>query len=196
VSSTPTGTRPAPPVLEDVRVLTGPLRQLAERSAAAPGESEAAPPVVRLVWGKSWNIPGVIVALAERFEYFTAQGSPQRSWLRMRLLRVAEPTVRPAIGSAGTATTTAGAAASTLSGPELATGAEGVPADQLRAHEVLGAGGNEPASERIDEVARRYFGKPTAWRFLSLFNGLDDPSSIPPGTLLRIPQRSAREELE
>jgi hypothetical protein len=191
VSSTPTGTRPPPPVLEDVRVLTGPLRQLAEGSAAASGESAAAPPVVRLVWGKSWNIPGVIVALAERFEYFTAQGSPQRSWLRMRLLRVAEPMVRPAIGSTGTTMTMM-----TATGSEVATGAEGVPADQLRAHEVLGAGGNEPASERIDEVARRYFGRPAAWRFLSLFNGLDDPSSIPPGTLLRIPQSSVREELE
>jgi hypothetical protein len=112
----------------------------------------------------------------------------------MRLLRVAEPTVRPAIGSTGTTTTTS--TSSTLSGSEVATGVEGVPADQLRAHEVLGAGGKEPASERIDEVARRYFGRPAAWRFLSLFNGLDDPSSIPPGTLLRIPQRSAREELE
>src|SRR5690349_7080966 len=42
VSSTPTGARPALPVLEDVRVLTGPLRQLAE-GPVVTGESPAPP---------------------------------------------------------------------------------------------------------------------------------------------------------
>jgi len=76
---------------EDVRDLTAPLWQLAENSQATSGASR--PPLVRLIWGKSWNIPGIVVTVAERLEYFTAAGVPRRSWLRLRLLRVEAPTV-------------------------------------------------------------------------------------------------------
>src|SRR5688500_4316265 len=77
---------PTPNTLEDVRNLTGPLWSLAENHEDADGAGEA--PVVRFVWGRTWNIPGVIVAVAERFEYFTETGIPRRSWLRMRFVRV------------------------------------------------------------------------------------------------------------
>src|SRR5690242_5997972 len=41
---------------DDVRAITGRLWQLAENSTR---ESDAArPPLVRLVWGKAWNLPG------------------------------------------------------------------------------------------------------------------------------------------
>jgi hypothetical protein len=76
-------TRPA-----DVRLLTRRLWMLAENSAQERGSVR--PPLVRLVWGKTWNVPGVIVAVAERFDAFTAGGSPRRSWLRLKLIRVAE----------------------------------------------------------------------------------------------------------
>ncbi|WP_423225313.1 hypothetical protein [Candidatus Amarolinea aalborgensis] len=76
---------------EDVRDLTAPLWRLAENSQATAGASR--PPLVRLIWGKSWNIPGIVVAVAERLEHFTAAGVPRRSWLRLRLLRVEAPTV-------------------------------------------------------------------------------------------------------
>lgn len=74
---------------EDVRELTAPLWDLAENAQRQQGYGQ--PPLVRLIWGKSWNIPGIVVAVAERLEYFTAAGIPQRSWLRMRMLRVNEP---------------------------------------------------------------------------------------------------------
>ena len=77
---------------DDVRDLTGPLWSLAEN--ARRSEEYGHIPLIRLIWGKSWNIPGVIVAVAERLEYFTASGSPQRSWLRLRMLRVNESQAR------------------------------------------------------------------------------------------------------
>ncbi|MCI4065777.1 hypothetical protein MRQ36_25745 [Micromonospora sp. R77] len=73
---------------DDVRTLTAPLWLLAENSATEHGWLR--PPLVRLVWGKTWNVPGVIVAVAERFDAFTLTGSPRRSWLRLKLVRVAE----------------------------------------------------------------------------------------------------------
>jgi hypothetical protein len=78
----------SPVVGEDVRQLTGPLWKMAEN--AASDNAYGTLPVIRFIWGKSWNIPGVIVAIAERLEQFTATGVPRRSWLRMRFLRVHE----------------------------------------------------------------------------------------------------------
>lgn len=82
----------------DVRDLTSPLWRLAENNQATAGYGR--PPLVRLIWGKSWNIPGIVVAVAERLEFFTPSGVPQRSWLRLRLLRMAAPVPRqrPAAG--------------------------------------------------------------------------------------------------
>ena len=59
---------------EDVRDLTRPLWELAEGSPEESGFSR--PPVVRFVWGKAWNIPAIVVAVAERLENFTSQGFP------------------------------------------------------------------------------------------------------------------------
>src|SRR5262245_1891929 len=91
---------------EDVRDLTRPLWLLAENTAEERGGVR--PPQVRLVWGKTWNVPGVIVAVAERFDAFDATGVPRRSWLRVRLVRVAEPS--PASGGHQGSTSLAGPA--------------------------------------------------------------------------------------
>ena len=71
---------------DDVRSRTRPLWDLAENRST--GSSQRRPSRVRLIWGKSWNIPCVVLAVAERLEYFTEGGTPRRSWLRLRLLRV------------------------------------------------------------------------------------------------------------
>lgn len=166
----------------DVRELTRPLWQLAENAAAQDGYGR--PPLVRFVWGKAWNIPGVVAAVAERLEHFTQGGAPRRSWLRMRLLRVAEPDE-----PTGTATE-----ATALAPPsELLAAAEsgGGPV----AHEVLGAGpeGAEPGSpapgQRLDELAFRYYGIPSLWRLIAAFNNLADPLRVDGGSVLRIPPR-------
>lgn len=68
---------------DDVRALTGRLWRLAENG-------EGRPPQVRLVWGKSWNLPGVVVSVAERLDAVDATGTPRRSWLRLKLVRAKE----------------------------------------------------------------------------------------------------------
>src|SRR5579883_3167001 len=70
--------------IEDVRTLTAPLWNLAENS---DDEGYGRPPLVRFVWGKSWNVLGIVGAVSERLEYFDAQGNPRRSWLRLKLIR-------------------------------------------------------------------------------------------------------------
>src|SRR5690349_5396755 len=63
----------------DVRDLTLPLWRLAEHGEFTAGELR--PDVVRFVWGKAWNVPAVVAAVAERFEAFGPDGAPRRSWM-------------------------------------------------------------------------------------------------------------------
>ena len=83
--------------IENVRLLTEPLWRLTENELKS-GEY-GRPPTVRFVWGKAWNIPGVVAAVAERLEHFTQAGTPRRSWLRLRMLR----TGRKSAGAPGAA---------------------------------------------------------------------------------------------
>ncbi|MER0204865.1 MAG: hypothetical protein DU480_13670 [Nitrosomonas sp.] len=71
---------------EDVRKLTKPIWDLSENNQRSDGLFR--PAICRFIWGKSWNFPGVVSAIAERLEYFSPQGVPRRSWMRLRLLRM------------------------------------------------------------------------------------------------------------
>ena len=74
------------------RELTRRIADLAENSAQSEGIVR--PPQVRFLWGKAWNIPAVVLAVAKRYENFTSAGDPRRSWLRIRLLRVSDRLAR------------------------------------------------------------------------------------------------------
>jgi len=175
-----------PVVIRDVRTLTAPFWNLAENQSAqaagdalAPGGSGGygGPRVVRFVWGKSWNVPGVIVSVAERLEQFTPEGVPQRSWMSLRLLRVNDNATRPDLPSP---------AMSPLS-PDL----QNVQVNEadLLSHELQG--GELAGGERLDELARQYYGDAAMWRVIAAFNNIADPMRIAVGTVLRIPPLSA-----
>ncbi|MET8094786.1 hypothetical protein [Micromonospora sp. NPDC005220] len=154
----------------DVRVLTRPLWMLAENSTAEHGWLR--PPLVRLVWGKTWNVPGVIIAVAERFDAFTGTGSPRRSWLRLKLVRAAETADQAEAGFAEEL-----AAAST---PTAAPGSAVIAA---------GDGAGEPGRSgvRFDLLANDALGSPLRWRLLAEHNRITDPLAVPAGTTLAVP---------
>lgn len=155
---------------EDVRALTRPLWMLAENSATEHGWLR--PPLVRLVWGKTWNVPGVVVAIAERFDAFTLTGTPRRSWLRLKLVRVAESAEAAREGYAEEL-----AAAST---PAVAPGSAIVAAAD---------GAAEPgwSGVRFDLLAHDALGSPLRWRLLAEHNRISDPLAVPAGTPLAVP---------
>jgi Contractile injection system tube protein len=165
----------------DVRDLTGPLWNLAENAHSVNGYRR--PPLVRFVWGKSWNIPGIVAAVAEYLEQFTADGAPQRSWLSMRLWRVSEPQKETVPGGQPLQT-------QALSPADLEVSPGSVSPDHVQVHVVS-------VGERLDEIAARYYPDqpaaeaPALWRTLASFNGLEDPLHIPAGTILRVPPLSA-----
>jgi hypothetical protein len=135
-------------------------------------------PIVRFIWGKGWNIPGVVAAVAERLEHFTAAGIPRRSWLRMRFLRVAEPAppVPPECPE--------DPADLVVAAEEIDTDPDTDPAE-LPVHEVIGDG--DGGGDRLDQLASRFYGNAGFWRVLAAFNHLDQGLDLVPGTVLRIP---------
>jgi hypothetical protein len=167
---------------DDVRDLTRPLVELAEN--AASDDPYGRPPMVRFVWGKSWNIPGVVTTVAERLEQFTPEGAPQRSWLRMRLVRVSETLPQ----TPGAVSPLADGLLSSKALEELET--LNIPEQSITVHEILGAGEDEQATaaQRLDEIAAHYYDdRPEFWRVIAWFNHIDDPLRLLAGWLLRIP---------
>ncbi|WP_342236498.1 hypothetical protein [Inquilinus sp. OTU3971] len=155
----PAQTAPLPMGPTDVRELTRPLWDLAENGEGADGYG--APPVVRFIWGKSWNILGVVLAVAERLERFDTAGAPGRSWLSLRLRRVAESESRPVPRQPVT--------------PQFET--QGPEDQHEREHDAVL---EIPADQdgllmlRLDQIAADRYGSPDLARPLAEYNGLDD----------------------
>lgn len=175
-------------VSEDVRTLTRPLWDLTENAVDSNGNPE--PRLVRFVWGKTWNIPGVVAAVAERLEFFTEGGAPRRSWLRMRLLR-AQPPETP-VTAAPVLPNIEEAMSAVRSGSPPA----GPASESERAVEVTGGASAStesaqpaPVLTRIDEIAFRHLGDAGLWRLIAWFNDIADPLHVAAGKLLRIPAR-------
>jgi hypothetical protein len=168
---------------DDVRDLTRPLWQLAENSARVDGQLR--PPQVRFVWGKAWNIPGVVAAVAERLEHFTTGGAPRRSFLRMRLIRVPDPAPPEAPAPPPPA----------LIQPEEGDEAEApyLLYQPLGGELPEGSTGDPPPGDRPDQIAWRCTGDPSNWRAFALANGIDDVMRIAAGTVLKIPYSRGEE---
>jgi hypothetical protein len=176
---------------EDVRDLTAPLWALAENVPVEDGYGR--PPLARFIWGKSWNIPGVIAEVAERLEWFTPEGIPRRSWLRMRMLRVAESQSQPqSVQHSNPAIAPAPAARSSAGPNPAASARSAAAAGGGRVYEVVGEsseGGSSEggSSEPLYNIASRHGRSPSWWKVIAEQNGIDDPLRIAPGTQLRVP---------
>ena len=146
----------------DVRALTRPLLALAEPRA---GSAEPSVPVVRFIWGQAWNLPAVVLAVAERLERFSPGGVPGRSWMSLRLRQVPEAET---------------AAAGPLP-PALPDAGEvpGLGSDAIEA--VADAAGN--AATPIYLAAYWLTGRAEDWPQVAAASGIEDPLRIEAGTV-------------
>ncbi len=176
----------------DVRELTYPIWLLAENNVQP--NQYGKPPSIRFIWGKSWNIPGVVVAVAERLENFNSNGEPQRSWLRMRMCRISTqqqrgdnfqfkphaldglPTPQPGTPVMPLSDIAILSELHETTGREMAPGAQ----DDTTENAPL-------AQERLDQIANRCYGSPHLWRFIAGFNDIIDPLRLRVGQLLALP---------
>jgi len=170
----------------DVRDLTSPLARLAENATTTDRYGEL--PRVRFVWGKAWNIPGVVIAVSERFDRFAPTGVPERSWMRIRFLRVNE---NPKPGPAASGPI----ASKLLAEPQRinlsALSNVSVPDESVQIHESKGGGAAGGAGDRLDQLAAKFYGDPAMWRLIAAFNSIADPLHILAGFVLRIPPLTA-----
>jgi len=173
------------PPAHDVRNLTQALWQLSETTPslqAAPGDRNEAK-LVRFVWGQAWNVPGIVLSVAERLERFSPTGHPSRSWLRMRFRRVSERATQP-IDKTPELTDIR------WPGPDA-----DVPESAIEVRESTGAVSTEGLDEeqrvlaRPDLWSQEMYGTPFLWRLYAYFSDLDDPLSPASDAVIRFPQR-------
>ena len=155
----------------DVRDLTKPFWKLAEYQAQGSQANELR--VVRLIWGKGWDIRVVVESVAERYERFSPNGLPQRSWLMLGLMRKHEqtPPSNPPILHPATQMPTF---------EQLAAASD----SNWGVHEKLGNGGQ---GEHLWQLAMLYYGDPRLWRLIALANDIANPLKIQAGKPLKIP---------
>ena len=163
----------------DVRQMTRPIWALAENSAEV--ERQFRPPLVMLLWGSAWSVPGIITDVAERFDRFATDGSPLRSWLRLTMVRVGTAADReggeawdlaqrlPAVDLTAPPVTTI---------PVTGEGdaAQATPAGDAPmgvTAEVTAEASISPA--RLGLLSREAFGIELLWKALLEYNDVDDP---------------------
>lgn len=156
--------------VSDVRELTRPLWNM----------TEGAPQEARFIWGKSWNVPGVVTAVAERLEQFNTDGMPRRSWLTLRFLRVAETNPQRSGSRKPPSPALLNRMGSGLRGG-------GAMRDMPGARRDMPGDGSGRAGERLDQVAQSQYGDPAYWRLVASSNGISEPLSVPAGVALRLP---------
>ncbi len=174
---------PDPARVIDVRELTQPLWALAETGSPVDGALLAQR--IRFIWGKSWNVPGVVLAVAERLERFDADGVPQRSWLSLRLRRVED------------------------NGADLSAAPPAAPSDPQFSNGLGGSAGSEDgfgavaipvdpggiAALRADLGAAQHYGDPALAAAWCEFNDRDDMLRGEEGLRMRVPPRALLEAI-
>ncbi len=172
-----------PPLpMVDVRELTRPLWNLSE---SVSGSSRSKLPILRFIWGRSWNLPAVITDIAERFERFDQEGRPRRSFLRLRLRRVAEPDAEPVPDFMS-----GEARGSVTPFFEFPGGPSGIDGDAVERIE-LPLDENGMPSVSLDQLAARILGDAAQWRAIASFNDIDDPLHLEQGMLIAVPEGTA-----
>jgi hypothetical protein len=165
----------------DVRELTRPLWNLSE---SVTGSARSKLPILRFIWGRSWNLPAVVTDIAERFERFDQEGRPRRSFLRLRLRRIAEPDAEPVPDFMSGEQHGSVTPFFEFPGGPIGTDDEAVERIELPVDE------NGLPSVSLDQLAARILGDASQWRAIAAFNDIDDPLHLEAGMLIAVPETS------
>jgi hypothetical protein len=171
----------------DVRSLTAPLWKLAENTQGG-NDSYGLPELVRFLWGKSWNILGVVAAVSEHLDFFDSTGIPLRSWLKMRFLRVTEQLKETVERAPLPVEVFPNQSLPDDLSREAQTITE-TPNAEVKLHQYI-------AGQRLDQLVREYYGfygHPSLWRLIAAYNGISDPLNIEIGKIIQFPPLSVLE---
>jgi hypothetical protein len=153
--------------------MTRPIWALAENSADV--DRQRRPPSVRFVWGRAWNVPGIVTEVAERFDRFAADGSPLRSWMRLVFVRVGQSADEEGGENDELARRLPPVDLTAPPVDALAVYGDGSTDRSARA-----AGGGRIVTEvppgELGRLSMEAFGTPLLWKALLEYNRIDDPA--------------------
>ncbi|MBN1983470.1 MAG: hypothetical protein JW795_18175 [Chitinivibrionales bacterium] len=157
---------------DDVRDLTSPFWSLAENRYGQKSKKNV--PKIRFIWGKAWNIPGVIVSVAEKLERFSHEGVPQRSWLRILFLRVNDSPDTSVIDQKSVDMV-----------DETSPSAQIPPLDENSSQNENALLHTIQMGDRLDQLAMSYYGSASLWRYIAAVNNIENPLALA-GMVLKI----------
>lgn len=131
---------------------------------------------VRMIWGKCWNVSGIITAITEKLEKFTAEGVAQRSWLSLRLVKTGEEESPPAVRPVSIR--------QTLSSSNI-----DIIEQKKNNVAIVKKCETLEFNDRLDNISQKVYGTPELWKVIASFNNLD--SLIPDGSvrMIKIPPK-------
>lgn len=77
----------------DIRNYTQRLWKLTENHQVTGQQQRT--PTVNFMWGKAWNIRGVITEVSEKLENFSVEGIPRRSWVQLTFRKLDKENIVP-----------------------------------------------------------------------------------------------------
>jgi contractile injection system tube protein/LysM domain-containing protein len=148
------------------------------------GKSAPAPPLVRFHWG-TFVFNGKVLSVSETIDFFSEQGVPLRSTVKLSMSEVQRERGNPGIGGGAGVGASAGIGLSASAGVSAGAGA-GI---GFSASASLSAGidiGTTPltlaqAGDSLQALAGRA-GVGASWKAIASANNIDNPRSIAPGT--------------
>jgi hypothetical protein len=145
--------------ITDVRQLTKEVAYFVALRDPPQGQTKRVPPAVRFRWG-TFQFDGIVDAMEESLEFFSADGKPQRASVTLSLSQQDIQFSKPA--SAGPAGTGLGGVDPAIGTRPLATATVGDSVQQLAAE----------------------IGRTGDWQAIAAANGIDNPRLLQPGQLL------------
>jgi hypothetical protein len=130
----------------------------------ASGKNSGRPPTITFGWGTVTSFKAVCDSLSVQYLLFRPNGTPVRAQAKISLVQV-EPKVDQGKGKGG-------------GGKPQNPTTRGVAG--MRTHVVRDG-------DSIQSVAHSAYGDPTLWRRIAEANDIDDPLSLPRGSVLTIP---------
>lgn len=158
---------------DDVRFYTKQFYKMANKSERSITGIKQ--PIVRMIWGKGWNQPGIISDIAERLDYFDNSGVPRRSWIKVRMFLIDEMEY----GNSYNQTTEI---SETVKNIDTIT-----KTDKKNLIELQKSSDSTVIDNRLDHTARKFYGSPEMWKIIAAFNNITDPSGDFRGKKLLIP---------
>ena len=152
------------------------------------GKSAPQPPLVRFHWG-TFVFSGKVLAVSETIDFFSEQGVPLRSSVKLSMSEVQRERGNPGIGGGAGAEASAGIGLSASVGESAGIGAE----TGFSVNASLSAGidiGTAPltlaqAGDLLQALASRA-GVGVSWKAIASANNIDNPRMIPPGTPINL----------